>query len=160
MKLSELISNSNEAKWHTFDEEGNIKFKIKPLDNDQYQIAFEKYRRHVNSQDHKTLNLDVSDNDMSEAQVQCKLFAKYIIVDWQGITDENGNDAPYNEDMAYQLLKGNTDVFLFVFKKANEDTKAVQENSENIKKKSETSSNTSLNTETKDQKSSKPSTKS
>ena len=158
MKLSQLIKDQPKAQWVDFNEE--VSFKVNPLDDDRYQVAFEKYRRHVASQDHKTLNLDVSEQEKSEGQVQCELFAKYIITDWKGVVNEEDEAIPYNADMAYQMLKTNTEVFLFVFKSANELTVKNEKVKEDFKKKSEESLNTNSSTETKAQKSQKPSTKS
>ena len=139
MKFSELLKDSSKEEWFDFDKEGNISFKIAPLDNDKYAVAFDKYRRHIMNQDNSNLDLDVKDGEMSEAQVQCYLFAHYVLKDWKGITDENGEAMPFNPDMAYQLLKGNTDVFLFLFEKANESTVAAQKSKEEIAKKSKKS---------------------
>jgi len=150
MKFSELVKTKPKAQWKKFND--LVSFKVEPLDNDSYQIGFNKYVRYLKAQDNKVLNLDVAENEMSEASVQCELFAKYILTDWKGITDEDGEEVEYSIDMAFQMLKSNTDVFLFVFEASNNLEADVNEEKNSTVKKSVTSTNTASKSGTKNQK--------
>lgn len=56
----------------------------------------------------------------TEHGIQCRLMGKFIVRDWKGVPDENGNNVKYSEGKAAALLESNVDFFLWTIKKAGE----------------------------------------
>ncbi|CAG8863156.1 hypothetical protein PS627_00092 [Pseudomonas fluorescens] len=121
MALKKKKSNpakSFEARWEDYDNE--TKVLLMPLDNEQYQIALERMRRRLARNDEKFVEgtVGVVEGEKTEHENHCMLLGQFILKDWQGAQDENGNPLKYSELEAGEVLKGDVDFFLFVIKKA------------------------------------------
>jgi hypothetical protein len=76
-----------------------IKVKVAAIGNKNHLEAIEKFSKPYKGQ----LRTKSIDPDIEE-DIYVKALAKAILVDWQGITDEEGNIIAYNFDNAYALL--------------------------------------------------------
>lgn len=118
----QVIKKNPEAigeRWEDFDKD--TKLLIAGLDNDDYKVARERAFRLIAKQDagQSLENITVTDADKAEHDIQSQLFAKYILKDWSGdVTDENGKPLKYSEENAFNLLRNNIEVFIFVLKAA------------------------------------------
>lgn len=111
-------AKSLEARWEQFDED--TKVLLMPLDNQQYQIALERMRRRLARNDEKFMEgtVGVIEGEKSEHENHCMLLAQFIMQDWQGAQDEDGNPLKYSPEIGGEMLKGDVDFFLFVIRKA------------------------------------------
>lgn len=111
-------AKSFEARWEEYDKD--TKVLLMPLDNQQYQIALERMRRRLARNDEKFAEgtLGVIEGEKSEHDNHCMLLAQFILQDWEGAQDEDGNPLKYDEAIGGEMLKGDVDFFLFVIKKA------------------------------------------
>lgn len=111
-------SKSGEARWEKFDEDTQV--LLMPLDNQQYQIALERMRRRLDRNDAQfgEGSVGVIAGEKSEHDNHCMLLAQFILQDWHGAQDEDGNPLKYSEAVATEMLRGDTDFFVFVIKRA------------------------------------------
>lgn len=119
LKLKKTNSSKNgEARWEEFDKD--TKVLLMPLDNQQYQIALERMRRRLARNDAQFSEgaVGVIEGEKSEHDNHCFLLASFIVKDWQGAEDENGNALAYSETIGAEMLSGDTDFFYFVLRRA------------------------------------------
>lgn len=119
LKLKKIdTSKSGEARWEKFDEDTQV--LLMPLDNQQYQIALERMRRRLDRNDAQfgEGSVGVIAGERTEHDSHCMLLAQFILQDWQGAQDENGSPLKYSEAIATEMLRGDTDFFVFVIKRA------------------------------------------
>lgn len=109
---------SAEARWEQYDED--TKVLLMPLDNQQYQVALERMRRRLARNDERfgEGTVGVVEGEKSEHENHCMLLAQFILQDWQGAQDEEGNPLKYSEAIGSEMLKGDVEFFLFVIRKA------------------------------------------
>lgn len=143
-------------RWEDFDKD--VSFKIAGIDNDLYQSGLERARRLMAKEDAKyTLsNVSASEADQTEYDIQCRLAGEHILIDWKGkIEDESGNLVPYSPSAAYELLKSNIDVFLFVIRIASKvSSDRIKEINETVGKPSKGSAGSRTTTAARNRKSS------
>lgn len=131
---------------------GGVNVKVAALGNKNHQKAMEKMFAPYKAQ-RRNGSLDAE----IEEDIHTKAIAKAVLVDWEGVTDREGDILPYNFENAYKILadeslkrfKGN---ILFLAKEA--ETFKKQEQEEAVKNSSKSSDGTS-NTGTKSKKSEK-----
>ena len=111
-------SKSAEARWEQYDED--TKVLLMPLDNQQYQVALERMRRQLGRSDaaFEEGKVGVVPGEKTEHEKHCLLLASFILKDWQGALDENDKEIGYTEAAGAEMLKGDTDFFVFVIQKA------------------------------------------
>jgi hypothetical protein len=113
---SDLVASG--VRWFNFDETTRV--KVAGIDENKYQIAVERARRLIAESDAKQSlhNISVSDADTTEFDVQCQLIAKFLIRDWDGVVNEDGNQAEFSAWAAEKLLKSNVAFFAWVLEKS------------------------------------------
>jgi hypothetical protein len=113
---SDLVASG--VRWFNFDETTRV--KVAGIDENKYQIAVERARRLIAESDAKQSlhNISVSDADTTEFDVQCQLIAKFLIRDWDGVVNEDGNQAEFSAGAAEKLLKSNVAFFAWVLEKS------------------------------------------
>lgn len=77
----------------------DIKVKVAALGNRKHQEAIEKFTKPYRSQIRsKTISSEV------EEDLHVKAICKAVLVDWEGVTDKEGNKLDYSFENAYKLL--------------------------------------------------------
>lgn len=117
-------------RWERLNE--NTSVLIRSLDNEEYMVAMDRERRRLAQRDAKfdVSQVGVLPGEDTEHGIQCKLMGKFIVRDWKGVPDEDGNDVKYSEEAAAELLRQNIEFFIWVVKRAGEiaaDSKAEKE---------------------------------
>lgn len=122
--------NSIDSQWRDYkDKDGNVLASVLIRGNGHkpYQQAIDRIARHGQKIDQilsgglTAESLTITDNaGMSEMDAHCMIAAQHLIVNWQGVEDENGADVPYSADIASTVLQQNTDLFLWLIKQAKE----------------------------------------
>ena len=99
-------------QWMQYEDVG--KFKVASLDDSGYRDALWGSR----------LALEVVEHDLTEEQehrLQCKLLAKFIVLDWKGeIVSSSGNTVQYSPAWAEHLLRTNVDFFIWLLHAAKQ----------------------------------------
>ncbi|MNP02655.1 hypothetical protein D3C76_945150 [compost metagenome] len=119
LKLKKVDSSKNaEARWEEFD--ADTKILLMPLDNQQYQIALERMRRRLARNDAQFGQeaVGVLEGEKTEHDNHCLLLSSFIVQDWQGAQDENGKPLAYSENTCAEMLRGDSDFFYFVLRRA------------------------------------------
>ncbi len=119
LKLKKIdTTKSSEARWEEFD--ADTKILLMPLDNQQYQIALERMRRRLARNDAQFGQeaVGVIEGEKTEHDNHCLLLASFIVQDWQGAQDENGKPLAYSENICAEMLRGDSDFFYFVLRRA------------------------------------------
>lgn len=119
LKLKKIDTSKNaEARWEEFD--ADTKILLIPLDNQQYQIALERMRRRLARNDAQFGQeaVGVIEGEKTEHDNHCLLLASFIVQDWQGAQDENGKPLAYSENTCAEMLRGDSDFFYFVLRRA------------------------------------------
>lgn len=89
-----------EGLWREIDD-GAAKLKIARFNHPEHQA----YLRRLREENAKLLeNPDSEESQTKLNEIASKAMAAHILKDWEGIQDEEGNDLPYSEEAAYQLL--------------------------------------------------------
>lgn len=83
------------GKWYDFDDDSQVKFKIKPFKNSVISI-----RPDANI---ANLTYQASDN---------------CLIDWKGIVDQNGNEIEFSDDNKNFLLDHSLRICNFIYSKA------------------------------------------
>lgn len=109
---------STGTKWVDFDED--TKVELVGIDDQAYQIALERMRRRLRNNDAKFKDGEVGvfDGEKTEHQCQCLLLAQFIVKDWSGVQDEDGNPLKYAHDTGARLLEDDIEFFLFVIRES------------------------------------------
>ncbi|MCF5226570.1 hypothetical protein [Pseudomonas syringae] len=118
LKAKEAIDAA--AKWFDFDED--TKVLLVSLDNTEYQIAMERMRRRVarNDAQFQEGDIGVIAGEKTEYVNHCLAIASFLIKDWTGAVDGDGNEIKYTEQVGAQMLEDNVDLFLFVLEHSGE----------------------------------------
>jgi hypothetical protein len=146
LKLKKIdTTKSAEARWEEFD--ADTKVLLMPLDNQQYQIALERMRRRLARNDAQFGQeaVGVIEGEKSEHDNHCLLLASFIVQDWQGAQDENGKPLAYSENTCAEMLRGDSDFFYFVLRRAAAIAADNRKEQDEIKGKQSPASNGSGN---------------
>lgn len=120
LKLKKIDeSKSLEAQWCQFD--ADTKVLVMPLDNPQYVIALSRAMRKISQADalFQDGEVGVIEGEKSEGDTVRALLAKFIIQDWSGAEDENGNPLAYNAKVGAEMLRTAPGFMQFVNSNAN-----------------------------------------
>lgn len=125
LKAKEVVDTA--AKWFDFD--ADTKVLIAPVDSPEYQVAIERMQRRIwrNDSVFAEGSVGVLEGEVSEKRNHCMVLAKYIVKDWQGAQDHEGNALPYDEAIGVSMLESDLEFFLFVIRSAESFAKQVQE---------------------------------
>ncbi|WP_434681365.1 hypothetical protein J3P77_09660 [Pseudomonas sp. R1-18] len=120
LKMKKEPAPHSEARW--FDYDVDTKIQLVGLDNEEYQIALERMRRRLIRNDAQFPEGDIGiiEGEKTEHDNQCMLIATFLLKDWSGAEDEQGNPLKYSPQVGRDMLKGDVDFFLFVLAKASE----------------------------------------
>ncbi|MFJ3486574.1 hypothetical protein ACIPL1_24695 [Pseudomonas sp. NPDC090202] len=120
LKLKPQATQKTDAVWFDYDDE--TKVQLVGIDHQEYQVAIERLRRRLRNNDARFEEgrVGIVDGEKTEHQNQCLLLASFILKDWSGALDADGNPLKYNQVIAAQMLEGDVDFFLFVLQKAGE----------------------------------------
>ncbi|MEE1914990.1 hypothetical protein V0R52_01150 [Pseudomonas asiatica] len=153
LKLSKKPEPVGATKWLDYDKE--TKIEVAGLDSPEYQVALERARRRLRKNDEQFGQGDIGviSGEKTEHSTQCMLLANFILKDWSGAQDENGNPLKYSPDVGAQMLEGDVDFFLFVLKGAAEFSAESKQELEEIAGKPSRASSGSGNSAAKTRKS-------
>lgn len=129
------------ARWVEFDKD--TKVLLAGIDNAEYQVGLERMRRRIARNDARFEEgqVGVVAGELTEHQNHAMLMSHFIVKDWSGVLDAEGNPLKYSPPVAAQLLDHNVDFFLFVLRhSASVATEAAEELAETVKKRSPASS--------------------
>lgn len=128
-------------KWVPFD--ADTKILLSGIDNDEYQVALERMRRRLQRNDAQfdEGEVGVLAGERTEHQNHCLLLGHFIVKDWEGVEDADGNPLKYTPTAAAELLDGAVDFFVFVLQQAGKiSADARAERAETVGKQSPASS--------------------
>ena len=73
---------------------------IARLNNEHYKQVFLHVSRPYKAQ----VRTGTMQEDLAE-DLLCQCYSKAILLNWEGLQDDGGNEIPYSEEKAYELLK-------------------------------------------------------
>ena len=119
LRLTKKDQNTSETKWVAYDDD--TKVLLARIDNPEYAVALERERRKLRSADAQfgVGVVGVIDGETTEHQTQCRLLSQFIVKDWAGVLDADGNPLPYSAGVAEQMLDAHLEFFLFVLREAS-----------------------------------------
>ena len=114
LQLTKKDQNTSETKWVRYDPD--TKVKLARIDNPEYSVALERERRKLRNADAQfgVGVVGVIDGETTEHQTQCRLLSQFIVKDWEGVLDADGNPLSYTPEAGEQMLDTNLNFFLFV----------------------------------------------
>jgi hypothetical protein len=114
LRLTKKDQNTSESKWVAYDDD--TKVLLARIDNPEYAVALERERRKLRNADAQfgVGVVGVIDGEKTETQTQYKLLSQFVIKDWAGAQDADGNPLAYSAVVAEQMLDANIEFFLFV----------------------------------------------
>jgi len=113
-------------RWVRFDDDTEV--LLRSLDDDAYQIGLARVRRQIAKADDgfKIGEVGVIEGEITEYDFQCKLLSQYILKDWRGAKDAEGQTVTYTPQAGQATLRSDIRFFLFVIKAAGEIATDVQ----------------------------------
>ena len=104
------------ARWVEFDKD--TKVLLAGIDNAEYQVGLERMRRRIARNDARFEEgqVGVVAGELTEHQNHAMLLAHFIVKDWSGVLDAEGNPLKYGPSVAAELLENSLDFFLFVLR--------------------------------------------
>ena len=119
LRLTKKDQNTAETKWVDYDDD--TKVLLARIDNPEYAVALERERRKLRNADAQfgTGVVGVIDGEKTETQTQYKLLSQFIVKDWAGVQDADGNPLPYTPEVGEQMLDANFGFFMFVLREAS-----------------------------------------
>ena len=127
LKLVKKTAVTGTTKWVDYDSDTRI--QLAGIDTPEYQIALERMRRRLNKNDAQFSegSVGVVSGEKTEHQNHCLLLANFIVKDWSGAVDEDGNPLQYTPDIGAQMLEGDVEFFIFCLKQAAAFTEESKE---------------------------------
>jgi hypothetical protein len=127
LKMSKKEETASKEAWVPFDKD--TKILLVGIDNDHYQVALERMRRRIQRNDARfdEGQVGVIDGEMTEQQNQCMLLSHFIVKDWEGVQDADGNPLKFSHKGAADLLEANIEFFIFVLQEAGKITAEARE---------------------------------
>lgn len=141
LQLTKKDQAASGARWVEFD--NDTKVLLVGIDNSEYQVGLERMRRRIvrNDARFEEGQVGVIAGELTEHQNHAMLLSHFIVKDWSGVLDAEGNPLKYSPAVAAQLLDHNVDFFLFVLRhSASIATEAAEELAVTVKKPSPASS--------------------
>ncbi|SDQ68685.1 hypothetical protein SAMN05216487_3276 [Pseudomonas sp. UC 17F4] len=128
-------------RWVEFDKD--TKILLAGIDNAEYQVGLERMRRRIARNDARFEEgqVGVVAGELTEHQNHAMLLSHFIVKDWSGVLDAQGNPIKYSPAVASELLESNIEFFVFVLREgAAAATDTAQERAETVGKPSTASS--------------------
>ncbi len=141
LQLTKKDQAASGARWVEFDKD--TKVLLVGIDNSEYQVGLERMRRRIvrNDARFEEGQVGVIAGELTEHQNHAMLMSHFIVKDWSGVLDADGNPLKYSPSVAAELLDSNVDFFLFVLRhSASVATEAAEELAVTVKKPSPASS--------------------
>ena len=129
------------ARWVEFDKD--TKVLLAGIDNAEYQVGLERMRRRIARNDARFEEgqVGVVAGELTEHQNHAMLLAHFIVKDWSGVLDAEGNPLKYGPSVAAELLENSLEFFLFVLRGGSSvATESAEELKETVGKPSPVSS--------------------
>ena len=116
LKMSKKAQAKDGTKWVDFD--ADTKVLLAGTDNVEYRVALERYNRRIARNDAKfgEGSVGVVDGEVTALQNHARLLGHFIVKDWKGVQDEEGNELEYSPVAAAQLLESNVEFLLFALR--------------------------------------------
>lgn len=115
--LSKQDPLASSERWEEFD--SSTRIKLRSIDNPQYQVAVGRMRRIVDGFDAKAAGEPIAvEGERSFYHLQAGALARYVILDWDGVVDEDGEKVAYTPEAAERLLAGNVEFFMWAVNQA------------------------------------------
>lgn len=112
-------------RWVEFDKD--TKIQIGGIDNPDYKVALERVQRRIQRNDEVFAEGEVGvlPGEKTEYANHCGLLAQFVVKDWDGVQDEQGNPLKFDVDACSSLLEINFDFFLFVLREGSKSTEEI-----------------------------------
>ncbi|WP_407730807.1 hypothetical protein ACJJU9_11655 [Pseudomonas helleri] len=112
-------------RWVEFDKD--TKLQIGGIDNPDYRIALERVQRRIQRNDAAFAQGEVGvlPGEKTEHESHCALLAQFVVKDWEGVQDEQGNPLKFDVEACSKLLEVNFDFFLFVLREGSKSTEEI-----------------------------------
>ena len=119
LQLKKKDQDTSETKWVEYD--ADTKVLLARIDNPAYAVALERERRKLNKADAQfgVGVVGAFEGETTEHQTQFKLLSQFIVKDWSGVLDEEGNPLKYTPEAGEQLLDANLAFFMFVLRESS-----------------------------------------
>lgn len=103
-------------QWRVFDKD--TKILLAGIDNAEYQVGLERMRRRIARNDARfdEGQVGVVAGEKTEHQNHSMLLSHFIVKDWAGVLDADGNPLKYSPAVAAELLETNIEFFIFVLR--------------------------------------------
>jgi len=98
MRIGEFAFNKElevEGRW--VEEIEGLRLKIARLNNPPYKAYIRKNGRRI-SKANGRMDFDAAD------EIAKKAFSKFILLGWENLQDDEGNDIPYSSEKALELM--------------------------------------------------------
>lgn len=127
---TKLRREDTEGQWFEYEEGGE--FLIARAGTSNFLRISDKHERPYRKQIARgQLGTD------KQVEIMCKAMGEGILLNWRGISDEDGQDLAYNPDLAADVLRLNRELREWVTEKSEEMTRLRDEAIEETAKKSE-----------------------
>lgn len=122
LRMTKKDQTVTETRWVDYDAE--TKVQLARIDNPAYTVALERERRKLRNADAQFAigAVGVIDGETTEHKTQCKLLSQFVVKDWEGVQDENGNPLKYSAEAAEHLLDTHLEFFMFTLREASNTT--------------------------------------
>ena len=116
LKLKKKEPTQDGEKWVDFD--ADTKVLLAGTDNVEYRVALERHNRRIQRNDARfgEGQVGVVEGELTDLQNHAMLLGNFIVKDWKGVQDEEGNELKYSPTAAAQLLESNVDFLLFTLR--------------------------------------------
>lgn len=140
LKMQKKAAASADTKWVDFDKD--TKVLLAGTDNIEYRVALERYNRRIARNDAKfgEDQVGVVEGEVTDLQNHAMLLGRFIVKDWKGVVDDDGNEVKYTVAAATELLEANVEFLLFVLRGGAVVTDEKQEELDETVKKPSTGS--------------------
>ena len=127
LRLTKKDQNTLESKWVDYD--ADTKVLLARIDNPAYAVALERERRKLRNADAQfgVGVVGAIEGETTEHQTQYKLLSQFIVKDWAGVLDDEGNPLPYSPAVGEQMLDTSLDFFMFVLREASASALEAQQ---------------------------------
>ena len=114
---------------------GDFKIKVGRIGNTKYDAYLAKIGKSVRM---KARHSDVKGKAVED--LAKRAIARYVILDWKNLVDDEGNDVPCSEEKALQMLRDHREFYRFILEAANDELLFKNEEDEDTEGNSEAAS--------------------
>lgn len=117
MKISKFAMDGTLAQEGVWEDAGHddLRVKVARMNNPRYR----EYLRALGRPLVRRSRRNMLDFDAMEAMTQ-KAVARYVLLDWKNLEDDEGNEIPYSPDKAFEFFKAYPDFYEAVTEIAND----------------------------------------